>query len=192
MYHHMLIPLDGSAAARRAIDPALALAGSLNAAIELVHVHDPAWLPHDGTPTLDPRFDQEQALDMRESLDATVADLRSRANVSIAATMLRGTPVDALREHVSAAGTDLVVMTTHGRSGFGRLRLGSVTDALVRGLSIPVLVVPSGGGDENAHGLPPYRHVLVPTESVCVLSPSRAAASDLSDFAASSCTHVLK
>lgn len=70
MYRHVLVPLDGSAAAERAIEPALALASSVRAAVELVHVHDPAWLPHDGVPTVDPRFDQDRARTMREALDA--------------------------------------------------------------------------------------------------------------------------
>lgn len=73
MYRHVLVPLDGSAAAERAIEPAFELASSVRAAVELVHVHDPAWLPHDGVPTLDQRFDQDRARTMRQALDATAA-----------------------------------------------------------------------------------------------------------------------
>ncbi|WP_341867479.1 universal stress protein [Luteimonas yindakuii] len=45
--------------------------------------------------------------------------------------------IDAAREH----GCDLVVMASHGRSGFGRLLLGSQTQAVVGRSSVPVLVV---------------------------------------------------
>lgn len=84
----------------------------------------------------------------------------------ITATMLHGTPVDALTEHVAATGADLVIMTAHGHSGFARLRLGRVSDALIRRLSVPVLVLPPGNADAPAHTSPPYLHVLVPADAV--------------------------
>ena len=40
---------------------------------------------------------------------------------------------------------DLIVMSSHGRSGLSRMLIGSVTDKLLRGASCPVLVVPAGG-----------------------------------------------
>jgi nucleotide-binding universal stress UspA family protein len=40
---------------------------------------------------------------------------------------------------------DLIVMSSHGRSGLSRMLIGSVTDKLLRGATCPVLVVPAGG-----------------------------------------------
>jgi nucleotide-binding universal stress UspA family protein len=68
-------------------------------------------------------------------------------------------PADALVDMVASAAerTALLVMATHGRTGWGRLRLGSVTTATVHGSAVPVLVVPAvpGGGrhDGRARGL---------------------------------------
>ncbi|MBN2623453.1 MAG: universal stress protein, partial [Acidimicrobiales bacterium] len=54
----------------------------------------------------------------------------------------------------SSPPTALLVMATHGRTGWDRLRLGSVTTAAIRSAAVPVLVVPAApeGADEGADG----------------------------------------
>jgi nucleotide-binding universal stress UspA family protein len=64
-------------------------------------------------------------------------------------------PADAIRR--AAAGADLIVMGTHGRSGFNRLMLGSVTERVLRESEVPVLAV---RGDADAQ--PQIRHILCP------------------------------
>ena len=72
-------------------------------------------------------------------------------------------PADALVDMVASAAerTALLVMATHGRTGWDRLRLGSVTTATVHGSAVPVLVVPAvpgrGRNDGRAAG-PARRH----------------------------------
>ena len=48
-------------------------------------------------------------------------------------------------EAARAGKVDLIVMTTHGRSGLGRLILGSVAEAVLRGTTTPILLVRAGG-----------------------------------------------
>ena len=48
-------------------------------------------------------------------------------------------------EHAERGKFDLIAMTTHGRSGVGRWLLGSVAEKIVRGSSVPVLVVRAEG-----------------------------------------------
>ena len=55
--------------------------------------------------------------------------------------LLHGRPAEAIVDSAHADSNRLVVMTTHGRSGFGRWVMGSVTDRVVRGSGDPVLVV---------------------------------------------------
>ena len=76
----------------------------------------------------------------REYLASVAADLRGRG-VRVTTDARHGDPV---RELVAAAreiGADLIAMTTHGRSGFGRLLLGSVAEAVLRRAEIPVLMM---------------------------------------------------
>ena len=59
----------------------------------------------------------------------------------------RGTPADVIVDRVSEAEGGLVAMTTHGRSGVGRMILGSVAERVIRQSGCPVLVVRAGQDD---------------------------------------------
>ncbi|MGH7808992.1 MAG: universal stress protein, partial [Candidatus Binatia bacterium] len=53
-----------------------------------------------------------------------------------------GQPYGAILDCAGNEGTDLIVMSSHGRTGLSRMLIGSVTDKILRGSSCPVLVVP--------------------------------------------------
>ncbi|MDA1226330.1 MAG: universal stress protein [Chloroflexi bacterium] len=57
--------------------------------------------------------------------------------------LLRGAPASALVDYAQKMPQDMIVMTTHGRTGFRRLLLGSVAEALVRSSGDPVLLIPA-------------------------------------------------
>jgi nucleotide-binding universal stress UspA family protein len=52
-----------------------------------------------------------------------------------------GPAAAAIVEGVASQKADLIVMSTHGRSGIGRLVLGSVTESVLRGTTVPILIV---------------------------------------------------
>ncbi len=56
-----------------------------------------------------------------------------------------GHPATAILGYAKENGIQLIAMSTHGRTGLNRLIYGSVTERVLRGTGIPVLVVPSGG-----------------------------------------------
>jgi nucleotide-binding universal stress UspA family protein len=58
--------------------------------------------------------------------------------------MVHGTPHTAILDYAEEHGVDLVVMGTHGRRGFDRFLLGSVTEKVVRTASVPVMTVRVG------------------------------------------------
>lgn len=153
MYRHILVPYDGSAHSARAIPIAAALARTSGATVQLALVHDPsAFIPFVPGEVAIPVYDQEMMQsrldDDRRLLHAAVARL---TDDGIAATgvLLEGTIVEALEEHIERAAIDLTIMTTHGRSGFERLRLGSVATAFLSRATTPVLLV-RGAGSEAA------------------------------------------
>src|SRR5205823_5964004 len=101
-------------------------------------------------------------------LAGVVKRLREMAPVVVTSSVLEGPVTEAIEEHARATGTDLIVMTTHGRGALSRFWLGSVADDLVRRLSVPVLLLrPSEKGPAPA-ALPGFRHVLIPLDGTAL------------------------
>ena len=67
-------------------------------------------------------------------------ELRNRG-VRVRAQVRRGEPADEIVSAASEAGADLIAMSTHGRSGLGRLLFGSVAAAVLRQADIPVFLL---------------------------------------------------
>jgi nucleotide-binding universal stress UspA family protein len=99
-------------------------------------------------------------------IDSVAADIRSSdgaAPVQAMATIVHGTPAEAIVARTRETGADLIVMTSHGRTGLSRLWLGSVADHVVRAATIPVLILPADADENAAHdAAEPFAHVLVP------------------------------
>jgi len=138
----ILVPTDGSACSEAAAAHAVDLALSTDAALHVVHVVDAGVLPMDGSGAV---FDELQRAGER-ALDSVV-ERAERAGVStIRASVLSGTPYRAITDYADAEDVALVVMGTHGRTGFDRYLLGSVSERVVRLSDRPVLTVDGGDG----------------------------------------------
>jgi nucleotide-binding universal stress UspA family protein len=138
----IVVPLDGSDLAERALKPAEELAGALGCEIRVVRAVLPPmafyaaeYLP--GPTTLIDKLEAEAT----DYVNEKVARLR-KTGLSASGAMKIEIPARFILEEASQPG-DLVVMSTHGRSGIDRWLRGSVADAVVRHGDIPVLVVPS-------------------------------------------------
>ena len=66
----------------------------------------------------------------------------SDANLKVHKVVTAGQPYGAILDYAGNERIDLIVMSSHGRSGLSRMLIGSVTDKLLRGSPCPVLVVP--------------------------------------------------
>jgi len=157
MYRTLLVPIDGSADSARALPAAAALARRSGARLHLALVHDPsAFIPFVPGEVSVPVYDAEVEREFRQRDDRLLRDtVASLAAEGVAAegTLLDGTVVEALVEHARAIAADLVVMATHGRGGFTRLRLGSVTTAFLHHTPAPVFLVRCAA--EDAPAAPP-------------------------------------
>lgn len=67
------------------------------------------------------------------------------ADLKIREVVVAGQPYGAIVDCAEHEHVDLIVISSHGRSGLSRMLIGSVTDKLLRGATCPVLVVPAGG-----------------------------------------------
>ncbi|MFB6311034.1 MAG: universal stress protein [Salinirussus sp.] len=137
MYDLIVVPVDGSTAGRAAVEHAARLAAVHDAAVHVVHVIEPQ-AGHESTgPEITAALEQigEQALTDAEAA-AHDAGLET-----IETLMRRGQPYREIVAYAEEAGADLIVMTTHGRTGVERLLLGSVAEKVVRLSRVPVLTV---------------------------------------------------
>ena len=141
MFKRAIVPLDGSALAEGIMPFLLDIAGPLDLEIDLVRVIAP--LP---PPTVDPAspvvIDDIAARteDARTYLATIAAGLRARG-VRVTTEARVGDVVSEILAAAKAAGADLIAMTTHGRSGFGRVLFGSVAEAVLRRSGVPVFVM---------------------------------------------------
>ena len=177
---NILVPLDGSPFAESVLPLALDLARRAGARVTLATVHTPPLPPGGppGSPFPDPRLDAELRADVRAYLDLMRHRLarESPDGPPIEVALLEGAVADAIADHVRLTAVDLVVLGSHGRGGVSRLWLGSVTDALVRRLDVPTLVVHPDASP--ASRLPPtrgFRRVLLPVDG----TPAQTAAVEM-------------
>ena len=145
MYKTILAPYDGSEAGSKALPIASDLARSSGARLYLLMVHDPSmfipFVPGEvAVPVYDSVAVSEQRQQDEREVQRIVESLRAEG-IDAAGTVLEGTVVETIAEHAQAIGADITVMSTHGRSGFNRLRLGSVAGSYITRTHTPTLLV---------------------------------------------------
>ncbi|HEX7156335.1 MAG TPA: universal stress protein [Burkholderiaceae bacterium] len=147
MYKRILVAVDTSSTARKALDEAIALAGILGAQLCVLHVADEASLVQHGM-GLGSYLDVDRArTEIRSFGSQLLAEAVARAGAAgcqaeqrlIESTRPRVAPVidEAAREWKA----DLVVVGAHGRRGFERMLVGSVAEHLTRIASTSLLII---------------------------------------------------
>lgn len=142
MFKNILVPVDGSESALRAMDRAIGLARAFGSRVSAVVVIDPFPFAGVGAELGLGQDAYREAADheAREALDAVKA-LAERSGQQVEVLQVEAPAVyrgilDAARD----SGADLIVMGSHGRKGLERLVLGSVTQRVLNDSTIPVLV----------------------------------------------------
>src|SRR5215471_21648822 len=137
---HFLVPLDFSEYANQALDYAIKLANKLGARLTLLHVVQS--LPMGGVDmgvTLPYTYIQDLEAEIMESLNNYLERVTA-AGLEGEVAMVHGVPFHEIIEMAKAQHVDLIVMGTHGRTGFQHVLLGSVAEKVVRLAPCPVLV----------------------------------------------------
>ena len=144
----ILVPLDGSAFAERALPVAAALARKLGASLHLVSVHDPTsgFIDPATAAVASVELDQAVRTAQGEYLDQQ-ARAAAAAGLPVVHELRTGEAAAELARYAEAGAIDLVVMTTHGRGGLSRLWLGSVADRMVRRSARPILLLRPDAGE---------------------------------------------
>ncbi len=147
VFTRLVVPLDGSKLAERALPAAEELSDLTGTPMHLVRVADPAALGPYGSMLLPAEanaFQQilgDEVVVARDYLDRSIARQADRGRV-VTGEVRRG--ASALEIVGSTRPGDLVVMATHGRSGVARWFLGSVAEEVVRRSAVNILLVRTG------------------------------------------------
>lgn len=140
----ILCPIDFSDFSRRALDHAVAIAKWYESTLTLLHV--PALVPVAVYPAGSGALPMAVlTLENRDTLRAAVqrfAEEEVGTGIPIDVDIAEGSPALEILNKAETLAADLVVMGTHGRSGFDRLLLGSITEKVLRKARCPVLTVP--------------------------------------------------
>jgi nucleotide-binding universal stress UspA family protein len=149
----VLITLDGSPLAERAIEPGLSLAQGLKAEVTMLRcvphiVADGKLDEHERG--LSRRLQEDLLVEAREYLRARSDEAIPWARSVVIKPEVRiGPPADTILEYVETCGIDLIVMATHGRTGLKRWVYGSVTAKVLRSVSCSMLVVRPADAELN-------------------------------------------
>ena len=148
MFERILLPTDGSAGSDEAIRPGLELASQLGARVSFLYVLESPMALYQTPESIS--YLPQLYDDLR---DAGNAALQRAAAAAEAAGVNHNThlvedrnPADAI--NAAEAEYDLVVMATHGRSGFNRWMFGSVAEGALRRATIPYLLIRLENQDE--------------------------------------------
>ncbi len=138
LFSHILCATDFSPSAERGLAIALKLAADLDAKLTLLHVDDSLWMTMGNLAPL-PDMKKEG----RKRIEEELRELRDRHELAPAQIeVLEGKAHELIAEKVASSGADLLVIGSHGSSGWERRHLGSVTEKLLHRVEVSILVVP--------------------------------------------------
>ena len=176
MFRQLLVPLDRSPLAEQAVGQAAAIARAARAKLDLVLVHEP--LPFAGFG--DAPWNEDQWAGEQNYLERTAQDIVAGAALSVSHDVMRGGVVEMICKRALDIDADLIVMTSHGRTGVSRAWLGSVADGVIRQSGAPVLLlhpIETKAGRTAAHRL--FKKVLVPLDGSAIAADALASAGAL-------------
>jgi len=146
----ILVPIDYSENSKAALSYGAELAQSFGAALDIVHVWDrPTYVsdavmvqrPGEAHKPIGELIRENAQKDMNEFM----ATVTLPSGVPTQSRLLSGEPASTLVAELKKGEHDLVVLSTHGRTGIAHLLLGSIAEKLVRMSPVPVLTVPLSG-----------------------------------------------
>jgi nucleotide-binding universal stress UspA family protein len=160
----ILCPFDGSEFSRRALEHAVALGRWYRAKLTLLHVYTGVPVaPQEGPAAWFTPLEPKE----RKKIVSWLADAAGparAAGVAVEAQVVEGRPVAEILRVAKEGATGLIVLGTHGRTGFDRLLLGSVTERVLRQASCPVLTVTARAVPAYREGRPPFERIVCPID----------------------------
>lgn len=158
MFRKILVPVDGSPRSEHALPFALSIARGAGAELHVAMVHVPE--AYDGYAHVED-LDADAKARERQYLDALSGRLRAVFSGAIQVHHLEGIVSETLTEEVLERDIDLVVVNAHGWGYISRTLLGSVSDYLMRHLTVPLLLTHTDSDPVNLSHAVAFRRVLI-------------------------------
>lgn len=162
MFDKILVPLDGSGRGEAVLRQAEPLLKRPSGEVILLRAvsAQPSFSRFDYGRTL-----AEDRAEAQEYLDKLIRRLDDEG-MKVRGWVREGAVAETILETAEKEGTELIAMSTHGRSGIPRWVLGSVAEKVIRGTTAPVLLFRSFGptGEAEAPRWVPFRKILVTTD----------------------------
>jgi nucleotide-binding universal stress UspA family protein len=150
MYQKILVALDGSELAECSLEHARAIAQGCNVtdvivfrAIEPLSTQTLSALAEAGDDSLRKAMEQNEQ-DAQDYVLKVQNNLKTRG-IATRAVTVKGRAADEMLSYAEKNGVDLIVMSTHGRSGLSRFFFGSVAEKVSRHSRVPVLLISPQG-----------------------------------------------
>lgn len=161
MFLKILVPLDGSETAECVLPHVEALASGSDAVISLIYVVAPL-----DTPMIDAKYRKKIESEAKSAAGNYLKKLISRSALKGKATakVVIGKVAETIADYASRNKMDLIVMSTHGRSGVSRWFYGSVADKVVHEAKTPVWLVKAANCRKAPYGLNRKFRILVPLD----------------------------
>lgn len=138
MFARILCGSDFSEPSRRALQIADRLRATFGGSLSVIHVGDPLLVQAAAASRSVADVQAETERDLRAFVEETLG----AAGASVTTLVAVGNAAAEIIDSARTSGADLIVVATHGRGGFERLMLGSVTEKVLRKAACPVLTVP--------------------------------------------------
>jgi nucleotide-binding universal stress UspA family protein len=136
----ILHPTDFSPHSQQAFQLASLLARDTGARLIVLHVIELPLIAYSGVPMAPPL--PLMPGEERQALAKQLRQIRPQdPAITVEHRLEQGDPATAILEIAKETGSDLIALGTHGRTGLGRLLMGSVAEKVVRGATCPVLTV---------------------------------------------------
>jgi nucleotide-binding universal stress UspA family protein len=161
MFERILLPLDGSTLAECVLPHAIALSRATNAHLVIAQVVEPA--PERGPAPTDPLHWHLLKAEAKAYLDE-IAKRLQRLDVPVEAVQLEGPAAERIVEFARENGIDLILLSSHGRSGLTGWNVSSVVQKVILRVNRSVMIVRAYEAAEQDLGALAYRRILVPLD----------------------------
>jgi len=148
----ILVPTDFSAHSKEAQAWAAELARRYESSLTLVHVYQPiSYALPEGYVLPSANLLADLEVNLGRALDDAKKELEASSGLRVDNALMQGVPFAEIIRFAREGSYDLIVLSTHGRTGLRHVLLGSVAEKVVRKAPCPVLTVrPHGPEDEGA------------------------------------------
>ncbi len=198
MYQSILVPLDRTSFAERALPLAAGLARRAHARLDLCEVHtlyaldEPFadWAPYDSACDAECRRKEQLYLEATARWVSATTPVATSVGVLDGSVALPATVADSILERARAGKADLIVMATHGPgplSGFG---IGSIADEIIRRADVPVLLVRPAKTDADVIPEPTPENIIIPLDGSPLAEQALRPATDLASLLGARCVLV--